>query len=328
MWGNRLGWTISAGIVVLVAGLLWLLASSTNRTAPTEFARDPGNFDELVLPPPPPLPRSTTHPTVPAGPFWRSALDSFDRDRALYEDFAITGSLKARRVDELAAVEVLVGASELAQPGVFASHPEEIVNYNHTKEPLEKLRILGRVMVDRLALLYARDPAKRDLAEKYAQAGALLGEALSQERLTYEEFALGQEFLAKSAFVLARIADERKDPVKASAWRQYERERQDFVKRQVDPIVAFVRSIDARIVGTRNGDVFELAKRAKERMWRVEAVLALGRLRYFVGSSESAADQRAANSMVREMAEKEPDPIVRTAAKAARDLTLEQHRAQ
>src|SRR6185436_5852666 len=127
-----------------------------------------------------------------AGPFWSSALESYDRDRALYEDFAATGSLRTRRGDELAAVEVLVGASELAQDGVFAAHPEQIVNYEHTREPLEKFRTLGRVMIDRLALLHARDPSKRGLAEKYARAGAILGDALARERLTYDEFALGQ----------------------------------------------------------------------------------------------------------------------------------------
>jgi hypothetical protein len=231
-------------------------------------------------------------------------------------------------VEELAAVEVLVGASELAQSGVFTSHAQEIVNYDHAKESLEKFRALGRVMVDRLALLYTRDPSKRDLAQKYARAGAILGDALTRERLTYDEFAVGQELLGKSAFVLARIADERKDSATAEAWRDYEKHRQQFVREQIDPTLAFVRSIDANVVGTRTGDVFELAKRSNERMWRVEAILALGRVRFFVGSSESAADQRAALAVVREIAANDPDPIVKLAAEQARDLTLERYRMQ
>ena len=328
MWGNRQGWTISAVIVAVTAALLWYLAGTGRRSPATDFSRDERNFAALS-PPSPPLVLSTTKPT-PAGPFWRSALDSYDRDRALYEDFAAAGSLKAKRVEELAAVEVLVGASELAQPdGVFASRPQEIVNYEHTKEPLEKYRTLGRVMVDRLALLYARDATRRNVAEKYARAGAALGDALTRERLTYDEFALGQELLAKSAFVLARIADERKDPSTAAAWRDFEQRRQQFVRGQIDPTLAFVRSIDANVVGTRTGDVFELARRSKERMWRVEAILALGRARFFVGTSASpAADQRAAAAFVREIAETDPDPIVKLAARAAGDLTLDRYRMQ
>ena len=311
---------------MVTGALLWLLASGSQRSPATEFSRDARNFAALS-PPSPPLVLPTTQPTA-AGPFWRSAIDSYDRDRALYEDFAATGSLRARRVEELAAVEVLVGASELAQRDVFLSNPREIVNYDHTKEPLEKFRALGRVMVDRLALLYARDPAKRDLAQKYARAGAILGDALTRERLTYDEFAVGQELLGKSAFVLARIADERKDATTAAAWRDFEQRRQQFVREQIDPTLAFVRSIDANVVGTRTGDVFELARRSNERMWRVEAVMALGRVRFFVGSSESAADQRAALAVVREIAESDPDPVVKLAAEQARDLTLDRYRMQ
>jgi hypothetical protein len=100
------------------------------------------------------------------------------------------------------------------------------------------------------------------------------------------------------------------------------------MREQIDPVVAFVRSIDARVVGTRTGDVFELARRSGERMWRVEAVMALGRVRYFAGTSDSAADQRAAYALVKKLAENDPDPVVRTAAAASRDLTIEQYRMQ
>ena len=326
MWGNRLGWTISLFIMAAAAALLWAVGHSA-RSAGTAFARDPHNFEPLALPSPPLVP-GTTAPTA-AGPTYRAAIESFERDRALYENFAAAGTLKYGRLEELAAVEVLVGASELAQAEVFASHPQEVVNYAHTKPAIEALRTLGRVMVDRLALMYARDPKNRELAERYARAGAVLGDALCRERLTYEEFALGQELLGKSAFVLARLADDRKDAAAASAWRDFDARRVAFAREQIEPTLAFVRSIDARVVGTRIGDVFELAKRSKERMWRVEAVMALGRARYFIGTSESgAADQRAALATVSELAERDPDPIVRAAAQAARDLTIEQHRTQ
>ena len=63
-------------------------------------------------------------------------------------------------------------------------------------------------------------------------------------------------------------------------------------------------------------------------MWRVEAILALGRVRFFSGISRSAADQRAALAGVKRIAADDPDPIVRAAAEAARDLTAEQYRMQ
>jgi hypothetical protein len=148
-----------------------------------------------------------------------------------------------------------------------------------------------------------------------------LGVALRRERLCWEEFSLGQEILAKSAMVL-----ENGDG--GAAWKAFEEQRLQFYDQQLDPTIRFLRSIDPKIVGTRTGDVFEMAKRSQDRMWRVEAILALGRVRFFTGTSRSAADQRAALAAVKKIAAEDPDTIVRTAAEAARDLTAEQYRMQ
>jgi hypothetical protein len=51
-------------------------------------------------------------------------------------------------------------------------------------------------------------------------------------------------------------------------------------------------------------------------------------VRFFTGTSRSAADQRAATAAVERIAASDPDPIIRTAAEAARDLTAEQYRMQ
>ena len=87
-----------------------------------------------------------------------------------------------------------------------------------------------------------------------------------------------------------------------------------------------VQAFDAKTVGTHTGDLFELAKRSKERMWRVEALMALGRVRYFAGTGGTAANQRVAMALLREIAEEDEDYVVRTAAGAARNLTVEEHR--
>jgi hypothetical protein len=330
MWGNRLGWTISALIVCVAGGLVWLLAGNTHRSPATAFSRDSRNFERLTLPALPSLRSSATAASTAtdANSKYRGAIAFFAQDRALYEDFAASGTLKFQRVGALAAIDLLVGATDgAASADIFASHPGEVVNYDHTKDSIEALRTLGRVLIDRLALLNLK-AGNRDLAEKSARAGAALGDALCRERLCYPEFELGQELLGKSATLLARIADERHDANTAAAWRTFEEQRRAFVTQRIEPVVTFVRSIDAKVVGTRSGDVFELAARSKEPMWRVEAVLALGRLRYFVGTSRSAADQRAALAVVKTLAETDPDPAVRTAAAAARDLTVEQYRMQ
>jgi hypothetical protein len=61
----------------------------------------------------------------------------------------------------------------------------------------------------------------------------------------------------------------------------------------------------------------------------VEAILALGRMRYDIGGGDGSngrvADQRGAMRALRRYAE-DPDPVIRTAAVAARDLTIEDYR--
>lgn len=70
------------------------------------------------------------------------------------------------------------------------------------------------------------------------------------------------------------------------------------------------------------GDMFALADRASEVMWRVEAILALGRLKY---SAERYGDQQGALAVVAGLSGS-GDPRIRAAAIAARDLTVEQFR--
>jgi hypothetical protein len=94
---------------------------------------------------------------------------------------------------------------------------------------------------------------------------------------------------------------------------------------EIVPMWTIIGAIDPKRIAEHSGDVFAIAKDSQERMWRVEAILQLGRLRY---NAASGADQRAANRMLKKMAENETDPIIRAAAKAAAELTIEKYRMQ
>jgi hypothetical protein len=326
MWGNRLGWMISGAITAGVVVLVVLVDGSAARTATTAFSSDGRNFQQLLPPGPPPALMPPTQP-CDGGPLVRQAIAMYLQNRPLYDDFAAIGKLGSPKVDQLAAVDKLVEASGCGRMTLFADRPESIVNFQHTRSDLDALSQLGTVMIDRLALLNAR-AARPAAAGRYAMAGLTLGLHLCRERLTYDELALGLELIGKSTPVLARLADEAGEADRAAAWRAYGAQKVAFFNEQIDPVARFARSIDPRIVGLRTGDVFELAKRSKERMWRVEAILSLGRVRYFAGESGTAANQRAALALAKNVAQNDPDPVVRAAAKAARDLTIEEYRVQ
>ena len=324
MWGNWLGWSISLLIVLLVGGWVYLIERGSSLTPATEYSANPANFEPLHLPDLPQalLPQSGAD----AGPIYRSAIDMYLADRATYSNFAALGTLDSPLAKKLPAMEPIVEASHYASMNLFASKPSEIINFNSTKPSLEGLETLGKVCVDRLALLNQR-AGKRDEAIKYYHAGFMLGLHLCQERICYAEFALGLQLLGKTAPALAKLSDESGKPVAAAAYRDFDAQRIKFAQ-SIEPTLRMVQALDANTVGQHTGDLFELARRSRERMWRVEALLALGRVRYFAGAGGTAANQRAAMALVRDIAENDDDYVVRTAAGAARNLTVEEHRMQ
>jgi hypothetical protein len=93
--------------------------------------------------------------------------------------------------------------------------------------------------------------------------------------------------------------------------------RQESYRKQIRPVQEAVM-----VVEPKPGDIFALAEKAAEPMWRVEAILALGRLRY---SAERSGDKQGAAKVVAALCTA-GDPRIRTAAIAARDLTVEQFR--
>ncbi|MEA2708460.1 MAG: hypothetical protein QOF78_1061 [Phycisphaerales bacterium] len=324
MWGNSLGWTISLLILLLVGGWVYLIEHNSTITPATGFSANEANFQPVRIPE---LPRSILPQSgADAGPMYRSAIEMYLQDRATYSNFAALGTLDSPLAKKLPAIEPLVEASNYASMNLFAARPSEIVNYNLNKPSLEALETLGKVCVDRLALLNQRAGNKEE-AMKYYRAGLMLGLHLCEERVCYAQFALGLQLLGKTTPMLAKLCDETGKPVDAAAYRDFDARRIAFAQ-SLEPTLRIVQSLDAKTVGAHTGDMFELAKRSKERMWRVEALLALGRVRYFAGTGGTAANQRAAMELLREVAEHDEDYVVRTAAGAARNLTVEEHRMQ
>ena len=323
MWGNRLGWTISGALVVLCGAWLYIIANASKQTPPTDFSSDERNFAALALPAPPSDAFPPAKTDIDAVGLYRQAIELYLAERTTYDDFARRGKLDSPDVAKVKAIELFVEAAPAREVKLFTSTSGQIINYAREKPPLEALKVLGQICIDRLGLLNQRT-GKSDEAMKYYQAGMALGWNLASERLTYEELALGMELIAKSSAGMARL--ERNGL--SAALRDFDRQRIDFQRERLDPVLRITRAFDAKIVGQRTGDVFELAKRAQEHMWRVEAILALGRVRFFAGEGGTRANQASADVLVRDLAVIDPDPIIRTAASAARDLTIEEHRMQ
>ena len=73
------------------------------------------------------------------------------------------------------------------------------------------------------------------------------------------------------------------------------------------------------------GDILDLALHSKEPMWRTEALLKLGRMRWMMGVKYG--DQKWSLRVLKQVAEEQSAPEnVKAAAVAGRDMTVEQFR--
>jgi hypothetical protein len=313
MWGNALGWCISAVIVAATALGLVVLQERITTVSPTTDLATSANGAALALSI---APAAVLAPADHAdtGLLYRKAIEDFEADRTPYMDFLQRGT--KLEPSDLPALDHLLAAAKHGRADIFASHPETIITYERTVPELEALRSLGQCAV-RIALL--KQPSDPADAARYADAAFALGARLFEERLTLAELRLGIELIVQSARLIEMC-----NPPRAAPARQFADACRTLVSRRIDPMAHAIVTIDPAALATHTGDVFYFARNAQERMWRVESVLAIGRLRF---NAARVGDQRIAERVLDRLMN-DPDLAVRAAAHAAKELTIEQYRLQ
>jgi hypothetical protein len=138
-----------------------------------------------------------------------------------------------------------------------------------------------------------------------------------------DELAIGLGMMQTAAQGLANLARRAGDNARAGQLLAFTQQSGETYKARIDPLWQAIFHIDPGLIQQYTGDVYALARDPKaDRMWRVEAILKVGRLKY---NAARRGDQLAA---MREPAKwaADPDPVVAAAARAARDLTVEDYR--
>lgn len=312
MWGNRAGWGISAALTVIAVGA-WLLVENQLRiTAPTSFSQNAQNLAALS-PPLPANPIVDFNEPGDAGQLYRQAAVAYPDTSDECEEFA-------RHPDGTppTAIGLVLDATHQRGVIVFAEDPGRIINYASTNPSLDALNDLGHA-IDAAGLMLVKKK-KVDDARRFYRAVYALGLRLYDERLDYEEYAAGLGLMNEATIGLAEC--EPKDSSVAADLQQQEATVSDFEQSRVRPIYQVLVSADQQSIATNAGDIFVFATQCKERMFRVEAILKLGRYRF---DAQRNADQVAVPRYLRRLLE-DPDPVIHAAATAARDLTLEQYR--
>jgi len=330
MFGNRLGWGISAVLTLLVLLVLKWVVQVGSESAPShgvvtqvghvalDLADHPEILDPIQLPFNPQAVLPTMTESDDAAPLYRKAIDEVKSDRYTYRDLFETGKPKTTSYKDLPAIEFLVEARNMRTMKLFAADPAKVVGYGKdATEPIEAVYEVGKA-ASKLALYIQKDKPADALT--LAESVFSLGVKLCEERVRWREFDAGAELLREGAILINRL-----DPARAEAG-GVDKGMKQLLESRCVPLWTVIGSVDQDVIGRTAGDIFYIAKSSRERLWRVEAILKLGRYRYNVGTGGRSGDQRWAKLTVRRMADdKTLDPVLRAAANAATNLTLAQY---
>lgn len=309
-WGWSIGGTIVAAVALSTPVLIGLIGT----TPPTALGKNPAFVEPIQLPVGPET-ILLSDPSKDATEPYRLALADYQKNPRDYEEFG-TGLGAAP-----AGIEQLLLAANAGKAKLFEDDPAKIVNYTLQKPNLDALVELGRT-ANRAALLRARDDPKQ--SRKYFESAFALGQKLFAERLNYAELSAGLGLMNEAATGMRYLAQNNPDSALEHHLTAFLDASRQYNEQHLLPTWRILSTIDPKIIGQHAGDVFLLAKQSRERMWRTEAILALGRARFNAGR---AGDQRQANRYLQQLqADPHLDPVLRTAVNAAKNLTAEQYR--
>lgn len=334
MFGNRLGWSISAVIVILTAVVLVMLSRYGQPSSPGELGRNAASYTITMPVDPAGIARSMTESFDPA-PVYQEAIAAYEANRELFDAHDRIKTTDDPRVEQLRPVmELLVKAAQSRQHNVFGANPEEVINYDPDRPRVNAIRKIGKTAIY-LGLLHNREK-RPDEARRLYDAVYALGAKLYHERLIWEEFDAGLELLGDASQALVRLGEATGQPDLVSVYGTFNRHRLELYEQRVKPLHHAIKALNPY-----TADVVALALNGGDVLWRVEATLSLGRCKWSAShydvpypatpSNNATADsghfgdQLTARKTLDQLVN-DPVPRVRIAAQRARDLTVEEFR--
>jgi hypothetical protein len=314
MWGNRPGWIIAAILSVLIlAPVVWVVRAG-RMSAPNGIALDSENLKTIQLP----VDAEETWPLATeggdAGAIYRAAIDAWNDDAE-----AAAKSVMSSGAGELPdSIKLLVSARHLKTMTLFAVDLGDVVNYDNDRPRLEKLFAAGEWSYKIGLSLNVHGNTQDGTA--CLEAAFALGRQLFDERITFDECQKGMQLMADAA--TARRENVERLSVAWDRLEKFTRQMDEYQTQHLIPIWQTIGSVDQEVIDRSAGDVAMLAEQSRERMWRVESTLKLGRFRFNAGSG---GDQAGATRLLRKLID-DPDPAVSRAAQMALKLDIETYR--
>jgi len=321
MFGNRVGWGISALIVLAAVLLLWrVYRIGTDFTPPGPIGQSAALWT-MQLPVDPRSIATWMTEDVDAIDLYKQVIAEYMANLA-YDGYLRQASADPAVIQQInKGIDLMIRASTAKRPGVFIDRPSEIITYDSDRRPLKALKAMGDVGIRLGLILNNKDRPVYDAtrARQVFQAVFSLGLKLYEERLVWEEADYGLKLMATS-----RYLDDPASPGRADLLQKFDDQRKPFYFKYIDPLLRhiFIANPDAkRFPQFRSwgGDMAALATKCPEYMWRVEAIFALGRCKF---QGNTMGDQKGAVRLLKSLCE-DSDPRIRIAAQAADRLTRE-----
>jgi hypothetical protein len=333
MFGNLWGWLMSVVIVVFTAAIIIIGGVPGAMTKPTKQLPAALQPVTLATDPNAVLPQGTESGN--AGDFYRQAAAAYKQDKRLFTAFLTAnkdGKHPEQKIEAAAALEptldLLVKARNCKKMDLFASKPEEVVNYEpfDAKPVLPELQQLGTVANGVAANYLAKGNA--EMGKQYAEAAFVMGRNLYNERVCFDEYRIGAEAMSNATAALANpnFGAYGKDPTVTGQLSKLGGDIDGYNRKSYTVMKAITRiPAENEADLPYAGDMFDIALHGQDPMWRAEALLKVGRMQYM--DKVQAADQKGARRMLEQVAADPSAPKnVRAAAEAGRTLTVEKFR--
>jgi hypothetical protein len=310
MFGNVLGWAISVLILLATTvGMSCMYTAGTQIAPPGTVGLNAASYS-MQLPLDPRSLATWMTEEQDAVAIYKEAIADYNAKTRHYNAYIERGKLNSPEYAEIEkGVNLLVKAATMRRPGVFSDRLAELITYDSDRPALkEALRSLGQTAM-KVGRQNELDKNVSRAREIY-RAVYTLGVKLYEERLVFDEWHEAREMLSVAKWLgeISESGDE------ASRFKQIDAQILPFYKSKIEAPQNTIM-----VLYPQTGDVAALAKNAGDSMWRVEAILALGRCRY---TSPRAGDQLGATRLIDEL-QTDPDPRIRLAASVAKSLTRE-----
>lgn len=323
MFGNLQGWIIAGVVFVLIVFGVWQAAGVNAITPPTKLARNPKMTSPLTIEVAP----STIVPMDTPGDAtqqYRLAIQDIRQNPAKYDSALRSTAAPATRLQTLAdlpAVKAALEAAPIASATLLGANLDENVGYtSHEAPDLKALITLGTCLETSGLFAQEKDPK---LGRRYFEAQFALGAKMFNERVGYWEAYFGIGQMRGGVEGLKMIAQKEKNAAEIEKLESFSSASAELLRERMEPMWKIISSVKKETINTHAGDIFVFTDSStqKERIWRVESILKLGRHKYNVGRM---ADQTIVPFRLADL-KNDPDPAVKAAVAKADALTKFEH---